>query len=228
MLLLTDSEIDEFNPEELSLLMLTNDGEFLPSSENGNKLLLTTKETYIWGIILAQIVKEKLEVDEEIIVAAYKRAVQKNHEFISEYYRELPTFPFPFVSYQIERIYYNLITSFYAEMELKVDFEYIYEQQKKAFDSLVEKEYIVDPVFTTVAGISLAVAGLIPYGFTKKRKNGRVVLMKIEALYWSYQKSEQSKNNETTKINFRLWKIITAFKKAFADVIDDENKDTKE
>lgn len=228
MLLLTELEIEEFNPEELSLLILTNDGQVPSSEENEKKVILTTKETYIWGIIISQVVKQNPDINEEKVIAAYRKSIQKNKQLISQYYKELPSTPFPFVNYHMESIYYNLIQSFYNEMDLKLDFEYLHDRQKKAFNSLVEKEYIVDPVFTSVAGITLAIAGFIPYGFTKKRKNGRIVLMKIEALYWSYQKSKTSRNNETTKINFRLWKIITAFKKALADVMDEENTEAYE
>jgi hypothetical protein len=51
----------------------------------------------------------------------------------------------------------------------------------------------------------------LPVSFTQKTKEGRSVSKKLKALYWTYEKSE-SRGVTTTKVEFRLLKMIKAFK----------------
>lgn len=217
----------EFNPDELSLLLLTNEGTGpLPHEYSSEKtIILTTKETYIWGIIISRIVQKNPEVNEESIIAVFRKALQRNKEYLQRYYAEVPYYPFrapePFY-YISERLFFEIIETMMSEFNVELNPRELFEAQKRAYDSLVKSSYIEDPIFTSILGLSVAVVGFIPYGFTSQTKKGRTIHRKITAAFWSYERKEISKGNVTTKVSFRLWKVLTAFKKALAETTDEE------
>src|SRR4051795_1927968 len=98
-------ETYDLSLDELSLLILTNDGtgptpltkdyslynrikRILFGSRKKEKIysdtvyVLTTKETYIWGIIIARIIQSNPEINEEEIIYAYRQALQRNKEYL--------------------------------------------------------------------------------------------------------------------------------------------------
>jgi hypothetical protein len=216
----------DFNLDELSLLFLTNEGTGPVPQEFSNEktFVLTTKETYIWGIIISRIVQKNPEVSEEQVISVFRKAIQLNKKYISRHYSELQFHPFSFPEpyFHNERFFYLMINTMMNDFGLELDTVELYTAQKKAFDSLVKSKHIEDPIFTTIFGLSVAIVGFIPYGFTKQTKKGRTVHRKIIAAFWSYEKKETAKDNVTTKINFRLWKVLTAFKKALAETTSEE------
>ncbi len=216
----------DFNPDELSLLFLTNDGtDPVPQEYSNEKIfVLTTKETYIWGIIISRIVQKNPEVSEDAIISVFREAIQSNKKYIQRHYAELPSSPFEFPeSYYItKKIFEYLIEAIIYRFNVVLDPNELYEAQQKAFDKLVKSNYIEDPIFTSIFGLSIAIVGFVPYGFTKQTKKGRTVYRKITATFWSYERKETGKDNVKTNINFRLWKVLTAFKKALAETTDDE------
>ncbi len=154
-------------------------------------------------------------------------SLERNRGYLKKYYSEVP------YESNISRDYYpnsneDLFEKIIREMLrlLKVDLgrEYSFERERKAFYSLVEKGYIEDPIFTSVFGISIAISGFIPYGFTCQTKKGQTIYRKIQAVFWSYEKDSRKKDSVTTNINFRLWKVLTAFKKALAEDTNEEIK----
>jgi hypothetical protein len=221
-----DNEKFEFDPDELSLLLLTNTGTGpIPQEFFEDKtFVLTTKETYIWGIIISRIVQKNPEVSENEVIECFRKAVRKNKEYIQKYYSELPSYPFRYPQSYLynERIFYDIIETMLRDFGVETSISELYRAQQKAFDRLVESDHIEDPIFTSIFGLSVAIVGFIPYGFTNQTKKGRTVHRKITAAFWSYEKKETSKDNLTTKISFRLWKVLTAFKKALAETTDDE------
>jgi hypothetical protein len=225
MLLFVDDQFD-FNLDELSLFLLTNEGTGPVPQEYSNEktFVLTTKETYIWGIIISRIVQKNPEVSEDAVIAVFRKAIQNNKKYLQRHYAELPFYPFRFPEpYRYaERFFFDIIETMMKEFNVELNPNELYEAQQKAFDKLVKSKHIEDPIFTSIFGLSVAIVGFIPYGFTKQTKKGRTVHRKITAAFWSYERKETSKDNVTTNISFRLWKVLTAFKKALAETTDEE------
>jgi hypothetical protein len=69
--------------------------------------------------------------------------------------------------------------------------------------------------------------GVIPVSFTQKTKEGRRISKKLKALYWRYEKSE-SRGVTTTKVEFRLFKMIKAFKEGMIGGFKNAMKDDEE
>ena len=217
---LPDQVID-FNPDELSLLILTNDDFSNVDNyfEESNKQILTTKETYLWGIIISRIVQEFPEISSEEIINAYKKSIQTEREHLKNYYEELASDPFRDRHNEIAK---NIIQNFQKELGIQLSLDGVVESERKAFRNLVESDYIKDPIFTTVGGLSVAVLGLFPYGFTKKTKKGRTVYKKIEAMFWLYEMRVDDSEKSTTRLKFRLWTVLKKFKNALAESTDEE------
>jgi hypothetical protein len=219
-------DVTELSPDELSLLILTNDGRGpLPRHyTHDTTFVLTTKETYIWGIIISAIIQQNSNITERELSEAYRAAIRKNLQYLREYYSELPyemPYRFPEAYFIYERLFSNIISTFQQQLQVQLEVGELNDRLKTAFRSLIKAKQIEDPIFTTIFGLSVAIAGFIPYGFTKKTKEGRTTYRKIEAVFWSYEKATK-RGEVTTKVNFRLWKVLTAFKKALAETTAEE------
>lgn len=221
MYLFIPDENLELSPDELSLLILTNDGfnNLDDHSSDLNKQVLTTKETYLWGIIISRIVQEFPDINSEQIITAYRRSIRRERERLKDYYENLPLNPFGDSQNEIAS---NIFLSFQNELNINLSVEELVRSKKQAFYSLVESGKIKDPIFTTVGGITIAAVGMIPYGFTKKTEKGRTIYKKIEAMFWLYEMQIDDEGNSATRIKFRLWNVLKKFKNAIADSTDEE------
>lgn len=246
-----NDQLENLSLDELSLLILTNDGSgpilwqknlsllqrlrnvLFPIKKRlkyntDSVFVLTTKETYIWGIIVSRIIQNNPEVSEKEIIEAYREVLNRNKEFLRGYYADLRPFYREFrlreSNYFFDRIFYDTIQVVEDRLQTQLNVREIEEAEYKTFHSLVDRGYIEDPVFTTIFGLSVAIAGFIPFGFTKKKRKGKVVYRKIEALFWGYLYDEGKGKDPTsiTKIYFRLWKVLNAFKKALAETTAEE------
>src|SRR6516165_10011111 len=89
-MLLLPNYVESFDPDELSLLILTNEGSGpRPKNfENERVIILTTKSTYIWGIIVSRIVQLRPEISEEEVIQAFRSFLRRNKEFLQLYYSQ--------------------------------------------------------------------------------------------------------------------------------------------
>ncbi len=60
----------------------------------------------------------------------------------------------------------------------------------------------------------------------QKTRQGSVVYRKISAGYWAYER-KRIKDEEVGRFNFRLVRLLTAFKKALVEATQDSVDDTE-
>jgi hypothetical protein len=94
-----------------------------------------------------------------------------------------------------------------------------FELADRAYKALVDKEYVEDPIFVPIGATAMAIVGMIPYSFTMRTRKGHREFRKIEALFWTYERS-----GNTTHVAFRIWKIVDAFKQVFTEEAEEESR----
>lgn len=225
-------DIFELSLPEIAILDFTNDGfverpEYIPFKPK-EPLILTTKTSYLWAATLATIIEERPDIDESQVISSYRTALNKNREEINRYYdgymAHMGYHP-PFEGAHFYGIHVDFVKSF--DLHGKDIIRKSQDVAEKAYQSLTRKGLIEDPVFTTAFGVSIAVIGFVPFGFTSKTRRGRTTYRKIEAALWSYEQKEE-RGQRITNVKFRLWKILKAFKKALAEVMEEETEKSKE
>lgn len=209
-------------PEEFAILSFTNDGEHdqirFPESffDYPSRVVLTGKEGYFWAVALTIAFSRLDHITEESIYKAYERAVSKNVDLLRKKYCS-PSLDYD--SDTLDRaIFEQLVTDFLAELDCsEIELKEIIKKTQIAFDSLIAKGLIEDPLEIAAGIVTLGVLGFVPYGFTTKTRKGRVVYRKVTAGYWTYERRVQN-GIDAKHFNFRLAKLLSAFKRALIEV----------
>jgi hypothetical protein len=204
---------------ELAVLEMTNDGKDPTKSGSG---MVTSKEAYVWAALMAHVVENRPEVTPEqlILAATSEPNIRRNLKF---FYNQ---FPMGFGDHETAAIFPpDVIGTAIRSLHLEVKPLELTQSARVAYSTLVKRGWIEDPVEILVAGAWLSVMGFVPVSFTQKTKEGRKISKKIKALYWSYEKSE-TRGITTTNVEFRLQKMVKAFKSgigAFKAAIQDDD-----
>lgn len=233
--------------EELAVLEFTN-GEYelqncfegRPDPSGRALLTLTTKEVYIWAVVLADIATKNPNLTVEELAKGIHESVDLMHwQIKDQVFASIPnpmSGPAPGAMFgmallQIVLGKFGLLPVPEAENTEKHVAPYdervlaqimfhqfgVFKRARDAMESLVEKGLIEDPVEIEIAAsVGLAVLGFVPVGFTKKTNNGITVYRRISAGYWTY---EMSKKNgvKTENFTFRFLGLIRAFKRALIE-----------
>lgn len=209
-------------PEEFSILSFTNDGVhdrvvFQESIfDYPYRVVLTGKEGYFWAVALTIAFSRFDHITEESILNAYERAVSKNVDLLRKKYCS-PSLDY-YSDIQDRALFERLVIDFLAELDCpEVELEEIIRKTQIAFDSLIAKGLIEDPLEIAAGAVTVGVLGFIPYGFTTKTRKGRVVYRKVTAGYWTYERKVRNGIDEK-HFNFRLAKLLSAFKRALIEV----------
>lgn len=216
---------------ELAILEFTNDGDFDPkilrneTRHYGQRFILTGKESYFWAVTVALLCERYGHVDVEPIHHAYNRAVQDNLVILRDKYQAT------FLSFDEElsdkAIFQKLFDSFLMHLDChELSLREVVSHTQHAFDSLLQKGLIEDPIEIAAGTVAIAVLGFIPFGFTTKTRRGRVVYRKVSATYWTYER-KRVRNEDVTKFSIRLVKVLSAFKQALIDVSQDNIDDVE-
>lgn len=184
-------------------------------------LILTTKDTYTWASLIANLIDKNPNLGDDEFINAYKYAINLYRDVYKRAYKEniFITLDGPdptkvdvcrnFCQYFITN--HNFHNKLYYESN---------ELSKKAIKSLQTKGLIDDPIFTNIFGIAVAVIGFLPIGFTQRKRKGKTIYRKIQALFWTYEMQEIN-GSKITNVYFRLWKILRTFKAALAEEMDE-------
>ncbi|HCG5114458.1 TPA: hypothetical protein NJZ05_002844 [Vibrio parahaemolyticus] len=215
--------------DELAILVFTNDGEYDRLAyqdhifNDFNSVVLTGKESYFWAVAISILVERFEYVTEESILEAYEVAINKNIELLRQKYCA-PKLNF-YSEINDRHIFESILKDFLDWTDChQVELDEIVDRTQKAFDRLISKGLIEDPLEIAAGTLAVGVLGFIPYGFTTKTRRGRVVYRKITAGYWSYE-SRYKNGLKETNLNFRLVKLLAAFKKALIEVAQDSIDD---
>lgn len=213
-------------------MVFTNDGEHDRIVFNERMfdypygVILTGKESYFWAVALTIALSRFEHISEDSVVEAYDYAVSNNIELLRKKYGS------PQLDYHSNLsdrdIFETLLNDFLYHLDCpQIELDEIINKTQTAFNSLVEKGLIEDPIEIAAGAVTVGVLGFIPYGFTTKTRRGRVVYRKITAGYWTYERRYRNGVNERN-FNFRLVKLLSAFKKALIEVsqegVDDPDK----
>jgi hypothetical protein len=216
---------------ELAILEFTNDGDFDPkllkheTRHFGQRFILTGKESYFWAVTVALLCERYDHVDIESVYYAYNRAAQENLEILRGKYQA------KFLSFDDElsdkEIFQKLFKSFLLNLDCHdLSLEEVISQTQLAFESLLHKGLIEDPIEIAAGTIAIAVLGFIPFGFTTKTRRGRVVYRKVSATYWTYER-KRVRNEDVRQFSIRLIKVLSAFKTALIEASQDNIDDVE-
>lgn len=221
--LMREQVYEPFSVEELAILEFTNEGDSRSNREKiGPISIYTGKDSYYWAVATAIAASQYEHVDEEAIYYALARTFKKFRGSLKLKYANLCFSDHSSNDIDDRELFRDLLKMYLSELGCNgLHFEDVVSRTNHAFDSLIEKQLIEDPLELAAGGALLAVVGLLPYGFTTKTRRGRVVYRKIEAMYWAYEK-RVVRGEETTKYVFRLAKYLKAFKRAFVAAAQEE------
>ncbi len=211
---------------DMAVLELSNDPKGKVDSANW-AVTVTTKEAYVWGTLLAHVAEYHPHIDVADVVRA---AVGKNPK-IKEFYQE-----FPRTEYEKETKashgslpYPDALGQAVLNLRLNTTTDQLVAAAESSYKSLLRKGLIEDPLEILAGGVLISVVGLVPTSFTQKTKEGRTVSKKLKAMFWSYEKSD-TRGGTVTKVEFRLLKMLKAFREGmiggFKSAMKDEDEDS--
>lgn len=197
-------KLREITLREFAVLEMTNDPK---AKDDSGIVILTEKEAYIWAVLLAHIAEKHPEITPEQIIRAATLGPNIRGS-IKSFYKEFPSGQ---GETKTQVIRPDPVNSAIGSLNLDVSQSNLDRDAKLAYKNLVRRGWIEDPLELAAGGLLFAVLGVIPVSFTQKTKEGRRISKKLKALYWTYERSE-SRGIATTKVEFRLIKMIKAFK----------------
>jgi hypothetical protein len=211
---------------ELAVLEMTNDPK-VKSKARGKTVTVTSKEAYVWAALMAHVAEKAPQIGADEVVRA---ALAAPPHAIKNYYRAFPLGAIEMVAPTANwGMTPDVLGLTIKKLGLQTTTKDVVHSASSSYYSLTKKGLIEDPVEILVGATVIAVLGLLPVGFTRKTKEGRTISKKLKALYWSYETSE-SRGVTTTKVEFRLLKMIKAFRAGmvggFKNALDaDEDED---
>ena len=195
---------------ELAVLEMTNDKKEMEQSAS---LMVTSKEAYVWAVLMAHIAEKHPEITAEQLIAAATGGPELRASLKFFY----SGFQVGWTDKQVTAPYPpDLIGNAIRSLHLDIKPSELAQNAKQTYTTLVKRGWIEDPIEILVhSGVLLSVMGFVPVSFTQKTKEGRKISKKMKALYWSYEKSEK-RGVTTTKVEVRLLKMVKAFKAGIA------------
>lgn len=217
------SLLEQITPYELAILELTYDGDVhrpeLKPFQPKEPIVLTTKDSYIWASSVALLLERRPDISEQEILSALRDSIRAMRETLTEYYS---SYRAPSLGGYEAYVFADLHKEFCRRLHLGEEFaEKASVEAVRAYSSLIDRQYIEDPVITTLFGWPIALIGLIPYSFTKRTRRGKVIYRKIESLFWRYEMRETAGERQQ-HFYLKILKYLRALKRAFVEDTEDE------
>ena len=202
----------DLTPAELALLEFTNGSA---TSQQGQRILLTSKESYLWASFIAKCV----EMQPNLSSTTFAIVTQS---VIAEFPTPDPTgaHGFEASASASEATYLRVFFSFAQQLGIAVEPSDIQKSAQDAYASLVTRGLIEDPFFLPLVSavsniphlqaIGVAVLGLVPIEFGRVTEQGKQTSLKIKSLYMDYERTVQGAH-VSTHINFRLLQFVKMF-----------------
>ena len=210
---------------EMAVLELSNDRKNKPDPARG-VVTVTTKEAYVWGALLAHVA----ENHPDLAVADVVRAATARHrKQIQRYYADFP--PLGYEKVNATSDYPPIpdaLGQAISNLRLTTSLEKLKAAAEASYKSLLRKGLIEDPIEILAGGILFSVIGLIPTSFTQKTKEGRTISKKLKAMFWSYEKTATRDGGTKTHAEFRLFKMLKAFRAGMVGGFKDAMKDDED
>jgi hypothetical protein len=207
--------------DELAILEMTNDPNLdrelfrpvvrpagLRKLPNARSVVFTTKDSYFWAVLISVLLENRrADYAEQLLETVFSAAIRQRKQLALAYNSlSFPTGHPGFVSSASWPIFEE------ASRHLGFPVEQLVERTDLAYRELVRAQLIEDPLEVFVlGGLAISALGLVPIGWTRKTKKGKIVSQKVHALFWRYEKSEIN-GIETKSIEIQLFRILQAFK----------------
>lgn len=217
-----DRACADLSLEDLAILFNASDPAPGPEQASDRLQVIATPKSYIWFAILAGLVRERPEVDEARLASAVQRMISDNRDPLLELYRPRAGRPRG-ASLDLSS---SLLASFWRALE--VPDRQARDLQSRAHDAidssfarLERKGLIQDPFSIGLGAALVGVLAFVPIRIDVRTGPGNYKSLRIEALLWRYERVVKGDRSRTCA-QFRLWKLIQAFKDSFFETLEDE------
>jgi hypothetical protein len=197
--------------DEFALLMMTSPGH-IPQPKEGETLIITTKDSYLWAVLFSELVSIGKDDDPEWFMTNFRAVLKDNRDSLREWYGDLIAMPRGHVG---RRIFYDTAT------KCEIDPLGLYVRTEEAYLNLLRKGLLEDPFKKKIAGFVLAVIGLVPTGATSTTEKGGAFVKEVHAITWSYVDKMDANQKETRKVEIRLLKIIKVLQPKLLEAYDE-------
>lgn len=216
----------DISPFSYGILPLTNPNDW-PNQDECDEFsrLVTGKSVYVWPLIFAAYAWH-LESRKGL---TFPSEIKRIDEYIGRHFEEfLNANPVDFsnAGSQYVRSKPGSFQALRKNFGSPVKKLQISDAEKRLSSELRDLEangLIVDPFSISVAGVSMAVLGSVPYSFTRRTKAGDEKYLKIKAMLWEFESSTKDEQREM-RFHFFMEKAIGQLKKHVKLLISEENE----
>ena len=216
----------EVNPFEYGVLALSNPNIFPNESECDEfSYLFTGKSVYVWPLIFASYVWH-LESRGGV---KFDADLNRIDEYIGRHFKEfIETNPVDFSNAGSQYVKskpgsFQSIRKSFGTPAKKLPVSEAERRLTTTLRELEAKDLIVDPFSLTVAGLSLAVLGAVPFSFTRRTDEGDKKYLEIKALLWEFEKMTDGQKREL-RFHFFMEKAIDHLKKHMRLLVQGDSK----
>ena len=199
---------------EIAILELTNSLDDLnPQEVEPKPLILTTKEMYLWGAAIVTLIEADPSLTEDLFNATLRGVFQRNQEEIKRYYDKANPLRPPFQ----DQLFQTLVQELSKQLHIPLDYQKVADSAQAAYQSLARKQLIEDPIELLLpSGITLAVLGVLPVGFTMTTAEGHIQKLEYRSVLLDV-KYARDKSKRHIGIDFRLLRYLNVFKGALIE-----------
>ncbi|WP_233886411.1 peptidoglycan-binding domain-containing protein [Paraburkholderia flagellata] len=179
---------DSLSPTEIAIAVFTSPASF-PSMDRGpigsRFVTATAKETYLWAGAVAYVMENRPETSDRQILEALNRSLRRTVQQNLSSFSGWSVSPLPFEAQA------RLIEDFVLEAGLDVSFREIEARTNAAYEMLLWRGLIEDPLWKGVSGVALAVALIVPVQWSSTQSG-----FSVNALGWRYTQLGEGNNTE--------------------------------
>jgi hypothetical protein len=195
----------EITGAELALLALSNPRDI--SRNTTSPIALTTKESYVWGILLASLAEGASVIQPKQLVNTIHQEMRKR-----KIEQLLPSAGLMASQAILKSVAEQLLSP--RPDDINGWFEGLTHNADQTYRALIAKDLIEDPLSILLGGVGVGVTvtvlGLIPLSFTRQTYAGEQVLMRITSAFYQYEQTSKGKDKRVD-IRFHLFALIRAF-----------------
>jgi hypothetical protein len=197
--------------DELAVLTMTSP-DHIPQPNEGETLIITAKDSYLWAVLFSQLVSIGKADDSEWFMTKFRAVLMENRDWLRSWYGSLIADPRENAAYRV-----------FAETARRCEMspEDLLQRTQVAYKNLLDKEMIQDPFKKKIATFLLAFVGLVPTGATSTTEKGGAFVKEVHAITWSYVDKMDANQKETRKVEVRLLKIIKVLQPKILEAYDE-------
>ncbi len=207
--------VPDVSPFSYGILSLTNPHDW-PNQDECEEIsrLVTGKSVYVWPLVFAAYTWH-LESRKGF---TFPSEISRIDEYIGRHFEEfVKANPVDFSNAGSQYVrskpgsFQALRKSFGSPVK-KLKIPEAEKRLSSELRALEDNGLIVDPFSISVAGVSMAVLGSVPYSFTRRTSAGDEKYLKIKAMLWEFESFSTEEKREV-RFHFFMEKAISKLKK---------------